>query len=64
MFLAGGKIKPGLIGKTPSLTDRDKGDLKHHTDFRQVYAAVLEQWLKFDSAKILGKAYEPADVLA
>lgn len=64
MFLAGGRIKPGLIGKMPSLTDLDQGDLKHHTDFRSVYAAVLEQWLKFDSAKILGKAYKPADVLA
>ena len=62
MFLAGGKIKPGLIGDHPSLTDLDKGDLKHHTDFRQVYAAVLDQWLGVNSQAVLGKKFEPAPV--
>lgn len=60
MFLAGGIIKPGLIGAHPSLTDLDKGDLKHHTDFRQVYAAILDQWLRFDSKSVLGKEFKPA----
>ncbi len=32
-------------GTASSLTDLDQGDLKHHTDFRQVYATVLESWL-------------------
>jgi uncharacterized protein (DUF1501 family) len=62
MFLAGGNIKPGLIGAHPSLADLDKGDLKHHTDFRQVYAAILDQWLGFDSKTVLGKEFKPAAV--
>ncbi|MFT4691713.1 MAG: hypothetical protein ACI9OD_003939 [Limisphaerales bacterium] len=62
MFLAGGKLKPGLIGRHPSLTDLDKGDLKHHTDFRQVYAAILDGWLRFDSKTVLGKEFQPAAV--
>jgi uncharacterized protein (DUF1501 family) len=64
MFLAGGKVKAGLIGKHPSMTDLDDGDLKHHTDFRQVYAAVLKNWLGWSPAEILGGDFAPADVLA
>jgi len=63
MFVAGGKVRSGLIGKHPSLTDLDSGDLKHHTDFRQVYAAVLEGWLGCPSEKILGGKFEPAQIL-
>jgi uncharacterized protein (DUF1501 family) len=52
-------VKSGLIGAHPSLTDLDQGDLKHHTDFRQVYAALLEQWLGWESRNILDGAFEP-----
>lgn len=64
MFLAGGKVKPGLIGKHPSLADLEDGDLKFHTDFRQVYAAVLANWLGWSAAEILGGEFAPVDVLA
>ena len=39
-------IKPGFHGPRPSLTDLGDGDLKFHTDFRRVYATVLNSWLK------------------
>ena len=56
VFLAGTKVRPGLIGEHPSLTDLQQGDLKHHTDFRQVYAAVLQDWLGCPSLDpLLGK---------
>jgi uncharacterized protein (DUF1501 family) len=59
MFLVGKPVKPGLIGKHPSLTDLDDGDLKFHTDFRQVYATVLQRWLGWDSAAaVLGGEFE------
>ena len=41
VFLAGTKVKSGLIGKHPDLDDLAQGDLKFHTDFRQVYAPDL-----------------------
>lgn len=63
LFLAGGKVKSGAIGKHPSLTDLDEGDLKHHTDFRQVYATLLDQWLKCPSEAVLGKKFEHVSVL-
>lgn len=64
LFLAGAKAKPGLIGQHPSLTDLDDGDLKHHTDFRAIYAALLEQWLGWPAAPVIGEMFPPADILA
>ncbi|MHC4112064.1 MAG: DUF1501 domain-containing protein, partial [Planctomycetota bacterium] len=63
IFLAGGKLKGGLIGSRPSLTDLDNGAPKFHTDFRRVYATVLEKWLGFESRTVLDKQYKPLDVL-
>jgi uncharacterized protein (DUF1501 family) len=63
IFLAGNKVKAGLIGEQPSLTDLDNGDLKHHTDFRQVYATVLEDWLACESESVLGGQYKPMPIL-
>lgn len=62
MFLAGGKLRGGLIGEHPSLTELENGGPKHHTDFRRVYATMLENWLGFDSQVALGERFEPLDV--
>ncbi|HND56160.1 MAG TPA: DUF1501 domain-containing protein, partial [Pirellulaceae bacterium] len=51
LFIAGGSIKPGVIGDLPSLEDLDDGDLKHHTDFRRVYATLLTEWLGIPHAQ-------------
>jgi len=64
VFLAGGKLRKGLVGTHPSLTDLDKGALKVDIDFRRVYATVLDQWLGFESRATLDKQYEPLDILA
>ncbi|MGI8907059.1 MAG: DUF1501 domain-containing protein [Candidatus Sumerlaeaceae bacterium] len=57
MFLVGDMLNPGMAGKRPSLTDLDQGDLKYTTDFRGVYASILDQWLGADSKLVLGKAF-------
>lgn len=57
LIVFGQRIAPGLIGAHPSLENLNDGDLIFHTDFRQVYATVLEKWLEVDSAAILGKKY-------
>ena len=62
MLLVGGKVKAGPVGAHPSLTDLPLGNLKHHTDFRQVYAAVLDRWLGVPSKDVLGAAFRPADI--
>lgn len=62
VFLAGGGLRGGLVGEHPSLTDLDQDAQKLHTDFRRVYATMLDRWLGFDSKAILGDRYEPLDV--
>ncbi|HEY8506388.1 MAG TPA: DUF1501 domain-containing protein [Gemmataceae bacterium] len=63
LFVIGPGAKGGPVGAHPSLADLDNGDLKHHTDFRRVYATLLEQWLGCDSAAVLGGRYEPVPLL-
>jgi uncharacterized protein (DUF1501 family) len=63
LFLAGPQAKAGLVGKHPNLADLDQGDLKHHTDFRRVYATLLDKWLECDSAKVLGAKFDHVGVL-
>ena len=57
MFLFGSSIKAGLIGQHPSLTNLDQGDLKYTTDFRSVYASVLQNWLEAPSKPVLGRQF-------
>jgi uncharacterized protein (DUF1501 family) len=62
LFVVGPVAEAGLIGAHPSLEDLDDGDLKHHTDFRRIYAAVLQDWLALPAAPILGDGFEPLEL--
>ncbi|MDE2125884.1 MAG: DUF1501 domain-containing protein [Armatimonadetes bacterium] len=57
MFVMGGAVKGGLYGEYPSLADLDEGDLKYNVDFRQVYATLMDVWLKTPSASILNGSF-------
>lgn len=57
MLVAGPAVKGGPLGKHPSLSDLDFGDLKHQVDFRSVYATLLEKWLHCDSKAVLGSQF-------
>ena len=61
MFVIGDKVKAGLLGRYPSLAPHDlfEGDIKYTTDFRGVYAGVLESWLRVRSLPILGRQFDP-----
>ncbi len=63
MLLVGGKVKGGVVGEHPSLTKLEQGNLVHHTDFRQVYAAILDGWLGISSKDVLGEKFEAVKVL-
>lgn len=63
-FLLGGRVKGGLHGKHPSLTELDAGDLKFHVDYRDLYAAVAERWLQVSPKGLFpGHQVRPLDVL-
>ncbi len=62
MMAMGGSVRGGIYGTAASLdtdatnpTLENKGrDVKYETDFRAVYAKVLDGWLGIDSVAILG----------
>ena len=58
MFVAGHKVVGGLVGKHPSLSDLTDGDIKYHTDFRRVYATLLDDWLGVPSKGVLDDTFE------
>ncbi len=55
VLVMGEAVKGGFYGDEPSLTDLDDGDLKVTTDFRDVYATLLERVLGADPTPILGQ---------
>jgi uncharacterized protein (DUF1501 family) len=58
LFVVGPGVRGGLYGEQPSVTNLDyDGNLKYDTDFRQVYATMLQDWLATDSAGILGGSF-------
>ena len=62
MMVMGGKVKGGLYGTAPVLNtdpknptlENNAGDVHYETDFRSVYARVIDGWLGADSRTILG----------
>ena len=62
MMAAGGLIRGGLYGTAPSLDpnpanptlENNGGDVRFETDFRSVYARVLDNWLGANSTAVLG----------
>lgn len=55
MFMIGNSVKGGFYGEQPSLKNLSKGDLAVTTDFRDVYATVIEKVLKSPVEPTLGK---------
>jgi len=63
MFVAGKMVKGGVVlGGAANLTELDnRGDVKNIYDYRQVYAAVLRDWLGFsqaDTNAVLGREFD------
>jgi uncharacterized protein (DUF1501 family) len=53
LFIAGESVKGGFYGEQPSLSKLKDDDLQMTTDFRDVYATLLERVLDTDPGKIL-----------
>ena len=62
MMVIGGAVRGGVYGTAPSLNpdvnnptlENAGGDVRYETDFRSVYARVLDTWLGANSQSILG----------
>jgi len=64
MFIVGGAVKGGMYGQLPSLGNLDAGNLRFTTDFRAVYATLLDRWLMADANRLLGASYDRLGFLA
>ena len=62
MMAIGGQVRGGIYGTAASLSpdpanptlENGANDVRYETDFRSVYARVIDNWLGADSAAILG----------
>lgn len=59
LFVMGSNLKGPLHGTAPSLNIKKNQDVEFSTDFRQVYATVLDKWFSCPTEQVLGKTYEP-----
>ena len=70
MMALGGQVAGGLYGTAASLTNTPDNptlenagrDVTYGTDFRSVYARVIDDWLGADSVEILGADFSDAKV--
>ncbi len=62
-FMMGGKVKGGLYGQYPSLSNLDNGNLKYDIDFRSMYATAIEKWWGLDSYSVMGRSFPTIDVI-
>lgn len=61
MFILGGNVRGGIYGTAASLNptpdnptlENSGGDVRYETDFRSVYAKVIDNWLGADSVRVL-----------
>ena len=65
MMVLGGGVRGGIFGTAPNLNtdpanptlENSAGDVKYETDFRSVYAKILDNWLGSNSVSVLGGDY-------
>jgi uncharacterized protein (DUF1501 family) len=62
-FVVGKGVKGGMYGTPPSLSNLVlDGNLENTTDFRRVYATLIQEWMGADSSKVLGQKLETLKV--
>lgn len=64
VYLIGGGMKQGgMINDMPDLSKLVDDDLVFQTDFRNIYATILDKWLQVPSKEILGRDFARMDFL-
>ena len=66
VLLAGGKVAGGFGGARPSLEARDlvEDDMVHTTDFRSVYAGIVQDLWGLDPAQAVGGSFKAETILS
>lgn len=64
LFVMGSKLNQSLLGTAPDLDLPDRTrDLEHTTDFRSVYATLMDRWLDADADAVLGQKFERLNIV-
>lgn len=63
LFVMGSRVKAGLHGTAPALNLKHNEDMTFTTDFRQVYATMLDKWLGSPSRPVLGGDFKPLGIV-
>ena len=64
VFIYSGNLKKqGFYNKLPSLDTLNDGDIIQEIDFRQIYANILQDWLRCDDTTILQKDFDALSIL-
>jgi uncharacterized protein (DUF1501 family) len=58
VFVVGPQVNGGVRGTMPSLADLAGGEPKMTTDFRRIYASILDDWLGLPAAAALGGSFD------
>ena len=62
-FMIGNGVKGGMYGTPPSLAHLVlDGNLENTTDFRRVYATLIQEWMGADAVKVLGQKFDTMGV--
>jgi len=65
MYVFGNQVKGGFHGEHPSLSLLDQGDLIMTTDFRSVYASMIQEWMGVqDVGSVLGGDFAQLSLIA
>jgi uncharacterized protein (DUF1501 family) len=60
IYLLGNRVRGGVYGQDPNLTNLVNGNLPHTTDFRDVYATIIQSWFgntAAEAAQVLGGTF-------
>jgi uncharacterized protein (DUF1501 family) len=58
-------VRGGFHGAAPDLARLDaNGNLSFTTDFRSLYATILERWWGVDAREVLGGRFVPSNFVA
>ena len=58
-FVVGNAVKGGLYGTPPSLENLVlDGNLQNTTDFRRVFATLIQEWMGANATQVLGRTFD------
>lgn len=63
VFILGERVKGGFYGDNPQLNNLVSDDLQVTTDFRDIYATILEQVLNTPASRIINRSAKPIPFL-